>query len=79
MKFRVPLRTASIFRILSPEFRRSLMVPMMGNPAPTFVSKRNFTPRLKAVSFNRAYSSYCEEAAILLAATTLTLCSKRLW
>ena len=51
MKLSVPLSTASIFRILSPELRRSLMVPMTGSPAPTLVSKRNFTPRRMAVSF----------------------------
>ena len=28
----------SIFNILSPELQRSLMVPIMGSPAPTFVS-----------------------------------------
>ena len=38
MKLSVPLSTASIFNITSPELRRSLMVPMIGSPAPTLVS-----------------------------------------
>lgn len=49
MKFRVPLSTASICSILSPELQRSLIVPIIGSPAPTFVSKRNFTPLVRAV------------------------------
>ena len=54
MKLSVPLSTASILRILSPLLRRALMVLMMGSPAPTLVSKRNFTPRLRARAFKAA-------------------------
>ncbi len=50
------------------------MVLMMGNPAPTFVSNRNFTSFFRAIFFSLEYESYFDDAAILLAATTLTLC-----
>lgn len=53
MKFSVPESTASSFTILSPELIKEFIVLMMGNPAPTFVSKRNFTPAFRAVSFSR--------------------------
>jgi len=48
IKFKVPLSTASIFKIVSPELIRLLMVLMMGKPAPTLVSKRNLMPFLRA-------------------------------
>ncbi len=53
IKFNVPLKTASMLSTLSPLSNRSFMVLMTGSPAPTFVSYKNFTPRLKAVSFSR--------------------------
>ena len=52
MKLSVPLSTASMRRMRSPLLHRSLMVRMMGSPAPTLVSKRNFTPRSCAVFFS---------------------------
>src|SRR4030042_1600038 len=42
MKFRVPDRTASSRMILSPLRIRSLIVLIMGNPAPTLVSLIHF-------------------------------------
>lgn len=39
-------------RMRSPEAQRSPIVPMIGRPAPTFVSKRKRTPRSRAVSFS---------------------------
>ena len=48
-KLSVPLSTALMRSMRSPEARRSLMVLMMGRPAPTLVSKRYFTPRSRAV------------------------------
>ena len=52
MKFRVPLSTASSFSIRSPLLQRSFIVLIIGSPAPTLVSNRNFTPWRSAVSFS---------------------------
>gem|GEM_PF-4714430 len=52
IKLSVPDKTASILRILSPEFRKSFIVPIIGNPAPTFVSNRNLTPRSASTAHN---------------------------
>ena len=53
MKLSVPLRTASSLRMRSPELHRSLIVLMIGRPAPTLVSKSHLTPRLRARSLRR--------------------------
>jgi hypothetical protein len=54
IKFKVPESTASIFKIVSPEFTKSFKVVIIGSPAPTLVSKRNLAPLRLAVFFNRA-------------------------